>query len=248
MDSRMICRPWAAVSELPERRPVLTEDVWDGVLWQASELLYVLSGRQYSGSCESQVALVQRPDGRPGWSWPYDAALASDVPAGVAANLHAGIRTGGPVGWPVVALPDPPVTNILEAVLDGEPVRTVCEPATGQLWRADGQRWPGGTDLQVTYQHGLPPPVGGRQSAVLLAVEMGKAFTHDSSCRLPRRIQTITREGVTVGFQDRFESLDQGRVGIWEIDVWLRAVNPHGMQRRARVWSPDRPRLRRYLT
>ncbi|MEV1294439.1 hypothetical protein [Pseudonocardia sp. NPDC049635] len=245
-DSRTICRPWAQVSELPVKRPDLPHEVWDAVLWQASELLYALSGRQYSGNCESQVGLVRRPDGRACWSWPYDAVLASDVPAGLVGTRY-GAMVGGSRGWPVVALPDPPITELVSVELDGEPVETECEWATGQLWRRDRKRWPASADLQVVYRHGIPPPVGGRQSAVLLAVELGKAFTGDSSCKLPKRVQTITREGVTVGFQDSFDSLERGRTGIWEIDVWLRTVNPLGLQRRARVWSPDRPRLRRTL-
>lgn len=244
--TRSICRPWAQVSQLPEQRPKLDTDAWERLLWQASELLYALSARQYSGGCESRVALTTRPDGHAGWTWPWDTVVA-DVPGGALSGTLLGRLTGG-AGWSVVALPDPPVTEVVAVSLNGQPIRVTTDPTTGHMWRADHRSWRHGDDLQVTYRHGLAPPIGGVEAALVLAVELGKAKVSDASCRLPKRVQTITREGVTVGFQDNtLAGLDAGRTGIWEVDVWLRAENPHAMARRPRVIVPGRGRMRRTL-
>jgi hypothetical protein len=54
---------------------------------------------------------------------------------------------------------------------------------------------------------------------------------------LPERVQTITRQGVTVGFLDPQDFLEKGRTGITMIDLWLRSVNPRGISRRARMYA-----------
>ena len=123
--TRSICRPWAQLSDLPEKRPNLDVDTWERLLWQASELLYVLSARQYPGGCESRVALTARPDGRAGWTWPYDAA-AAHVPSNFPMGSLLGRLTGG-AGWSVVGLPDPPVTEVVAVSLNGQPVRVHTE-------------------------------------------------------------------------------------------------------------------------
>lgn len=117
----------------------------------------------------------------------------------------------------------------------------------GVLVRQDGGTWPlcqkvglpageVGT-WSVEYTRGVPVPSGGQVAAAKLACEMAKAVVSPKDCGLPQRIQTVTREGVTVGFVDTFEGIEHGHTGIWLIDSWVSSVVRR--PRRARVLSPD---------
>ncbi len=124
------------------------------------------------------------------------------------------------------------------------------------LVRTDGGDWPSCQDMaaatteintwQVDYQLGQPVPIGGQVAAGALACELAKAAVGDSSCQLPRRVQTIARQGVTMSFLDSMEDLDKGRTGIWLIDSWVASVmNP---PRASTVRSPDIPSPRHRVT
>lgn len=147
-----------------------------------------------------------------------------------------------------------PVDEITEITIDG----TVLDPAAYRvdnhqlLVRLDGDRWPtcqnmgaalGKPDTWgVTYTLGIPVPVGGQIAAGLLASEFAKAACNDSTCLLPKRLQTITRQGVTVGFMDAFDDLQKGGTGLWLIDSWVTSVTR--APQAPRVFSPDVPRDR----
>lgn len=130
-----------------------------------------------------------------------------------------------------------PVQSIVEVTVDG-----VIVPSSAYrldyhrvLIRTDGGVWPQCQDLladpsqpntfEVTYLKGVPVPIGGQMAAGSLACELAKAACHDNTCQLPQRVQTITRQGVTVGLLDGFEGLDEGKIGIWSIDAWVASVN-----------------------
>lgn len=240
--TKLICTPWADLTDLPEQRPPgLTDNEWESLLWQSSELLYGLSGRQFAGECESAVTLRENLYGVCGWSYwgrPGDDWVWSPP---------SGFRGGS--GKRVVALPDPPVTAITSVQIDGTDVDpdtyTVTLPA-GLLERANA--WPTNGTLEIIYRHGILPPIGGTNSAVLLAVELAKAYMGDATCKLPQRLTTVTREGVTAAFRDNFESLKDLRTGLYPVDLWLTSVNPKGLTRRARVWTPRMARPQRTTT
>jgi hypothetical protein len=122
------------------------------------------------------------------------------------------------------------------------------------LVRQDGGRWPTCQDMGaalgeddtwgITYDKGYPVPAGGQIAAGLLANELAKAACNDRSCGLPQRVQTVTRQGVTIAVLDAFDDIDEGHTGIWLIDSWVASVVRR--PRRMRVLSPDRmpPRYR----
>lgn len=113
--------------------------------------------------------------------------------------------------------------------------------------RTDGGVWPSEQDFtadttedgtwSITYSAGTPVPPGGQIAAGILACELAKAAVDDSTCRLPKRVQTITRQGVSMGFLDSFEDIDKGHTGIWLIDSWIASVSksPRG----GAVINPD---------
>ena len=71
----------------------------------------------------------------------------------------------------------------------------------------------------------------------MLAWELSKAVECPDECELPQRVQSVTRQGVSVTVLDQFEDLDEGRTGIWLIDSWVASVTrpPSG----GSVLSPD---------
>lgn len=148
---------------------------------------------------------------------------------------------------PSVELPGP-VDAISSVTIGGE----VLDPTTYRIdnsrWlvRLDGW-WPaarGDADtFSVTYMRGVSVPFGGRVAAGRLAVELWKASCKDSSCALPSRVQSITRQGVTVAVLDTFDDLDRGRTGIYLIDAWVASMTVPAPP--SAVVSIDVPRSRR---
>ena len=150
-----------------------------------------------------------------------------------------------------------PVASVSEVIIDG----VVVDPTAYRvdnakyLIRTDGGLWPVCQDMaapsgsdgtwSVTYQYGIPVPYGGQLAAGVLACELAKAFCNDSSCALPQRLRTVTRQGVTVAVIDSFDDIDKGHTGIWAIDSWMSSVtrSPQPMG----IRSPDYkgPRVRR---
>lgn len=145
-----------------------------------------------------------------------------------------------------------PVDHVTAVVLDGEPLPEAAWAVDGSTYlrRVDGGAWPTCQDLtlpdgtvgtwSVTYGRGTRVPAGGQVAAGLLAVELWKAACSDPSCALPRRVQSISRQGVTVAVLDAFDDVEQGRTGIWLVDSWVASVTRPPA--RSRVYSPDVPR------
>ncbi len=133
---------------------------------------------------------------------------------------------------PAITLPGP-VDSILAVTIDDEPLDPTAYRVDGrtELVRTDGEDWPRCNDLaaddgpgtwSVRYRWGVPVPKGGQIAAGVLACEMAKAL-RGRECDLPQRVQTITREGVTVGVLDVFEGLEAGNTGLWQVDSWVRS-------------------------
>lgn len=90
---------------------------------------------------------------------------------------------------------------------------------------------------QVTYDDGIPVPLGGQIAAGVLTEEFAKASCNDKSCQLPQRVQSITRQGVTIAMLDAFDDIDKGHTGIWLIDSWVASVTK--TKQTSIVRSPD---------
>lgn len=149
-----------------------------------------------------------------------------------------------------------PISSVQQVQIDGEVLSSLAYRVDNRrfLIRQDGGRWPtcqnmnladGADDTwSITYTKGYAVPKGGQVAAGLLANELAKAACNDKSCGLPRRVQSVTRQGVTVAVLDAFDDIDEGHTGIWLIDSWVASVVRR--PRKMRVLSPDRmpPRYR----
>lgn len=152
-----------------------------------------------------------------------------------------------------IVLPMSPVVAVSGVILDG------VELEQGTDYRVDGRRlvrlggesWPTCQNMAVApdapgafavvFSWGVPVDYLGEVAAGELACEIAKAMTNDSSCRLPQRASSVSRQGVTITMLDPQEFLSEGRTGLYLADLWLAAVNPHGLSRESGVWSPDVP-------
>jgi hypothetical protein len=128
----------------------------------------------------------------------------------------------------------PDVDAVLNVRIDGvdyNPCSMLVVYDRERVVRTDGGQWPACQELgktdgpgtwSITVQQGVCVPEGAAWITGTLMCEFIKACRKDDDCRLPRRVQTLTRQGVQLGgFLDTFESLPMLRTGIWEIDAWI---------------------------
>lgn len=97
-------------------------------------------------------------------------------------------------------------------------------------------------ELEITYSHGTPPPAAGRRAAIRLANELILWDKGSGNCALPQRIQSVARQGVSYTLMDPQEFIANGKVGIYEIDLFLAAVNPSKAKKRPKVFLAGVPR------
>jgi hypothetical protein len=116
------------------------------------------------------------------------------------------------------------------------------------LVRIDGGCWPTcqAFDGQpgswsAAYYHGIDPPDGALSAAAMLCCEMGKACVPNAGCRLPQRIQTIVRDGVTMVLLDKQDWIKEMLTALPEVDLQIRALNPYKLPQESVVTSPDLP-------
>lgn len=171
------------------------------------------------------------------WSWSWNNVILEDgsvfgLDHGCTGDCACTVDTAHSLWLPG------PVVSVDKVMLDGSQFPSSKYDLFGELGnvlvRTDGEDWPATQDLlrpvsepntfQVTYTRGTSVPEGGQLAAAYLACEFAKAYKQDNTCQLPRRVQTISRQGVTVGFVDTFEGLGNGKTGIWVIDAWVASV------------------------
>jgi hypothetical protein len=218
--------PWAAVDQLGDLPAGVDDDLAAEALQVASDVLFQFTRRKYPGVGLSTI----RPAGRD--------------------------RSCPPV--PEIRLPSVPVVEIVEVVVDG----VVVDPTEyrvdndGRLVRLPDiagrpGRWPAWQDLtlpatevgtfEVTYRHGQSPPSGGVRAAVTLARELAAGWSTDpavmSTCRLPKRVTTISRQGVTLAVLDPLTLFADGLCGIPSVDLWVASDRYGTVHRSAAVFD-----------
>jgi hypothetical protein len=250
--SDVLCGPWATPSDIPDAVKAelgLTDQQLLSPLMRASEILWMLAGRQWLGEGCIEDATLRSVAGQ--GTWPYHKtwgdcgcwAWADDLPSRLLFRDH--------IPMPVsVRLPRSPIGEILSVTVDGVLLASNEYALTRAGWLDRvGDVWDtcAGTTV-VRYTFGEPPPAGGRDSAVALAVELAKDQYGLDGCRLPKRTTSVQRQGVSITMADPADFLEKGKTGIMSVDLWLSAVNPQARPRRGGVWSPDVPITNRRRT
>ena len=146
-----------------------------------------------------------------------------------------------------------PVAAVSEVRVDGEVVASTAyrvDVVSGvwQLVRTDGTCWPTCQDFdantgvgvfEVDYERGRAIPTAVSVATAILACEMVKSLSADPSCRLPDKLVTLTRQGISVEVQPNTRE-DMGYlIGIPEVDDVITADNPSRRRSRPVIYSPD---------
>jgi hypothetical protein len=244
------CTPWSGPGHLrcyPLGSPV--DDRYAVAANLASDLLYVLSGRQFAGdgACTSTARPAPLATSCRCWPWL------------VGAPAWDGSTWGWSCGCPsasTIRLPGYPVTRVKRVLIDGVELASSAYrlDALRLLVRTDGARWPTCQNLAaplgvvgtwgVKYDHGADPPLAGREAAKALACEIYGALT-GGECSLPTGVTRVVRQGVT--YEKVMAAFDASRpvFGVFAVDAFLAAYNPSGQKTRTSVWSPDVDTARR---
>lgn len=228
----------------------------------ATYMIWAATGRQY-GLCQDTVRPcgTQRSDGFPaaGWYWDGYGTWIPYIWNGDWFNCWCG--GGGPNGCAScdpqcrVYLPGP-VNSIVNVQVNGATLpasgasgynffvlneQWLIRTDTTQCWPmcADQNLSPGDpTAFEVTYLRGRQPPSILTTAVSQYACEYAKGCV-GAPCRLPFRIQSISRQGVSVQLATIEDVLKNGLTGLWEVDQAIMMVNPYGLKGRTRYYSPD---------
>lgn len=241
-----ICTAWAEPEDVCDPPEGVTDDQLALHLLVASNILFNFTGRQWPGSCRETV----RPcgGGTAGWC-----------------GCSPG-RTCGCKRVSELRLGGSPITMVEEVKIDG----AVLDP---NRYRVDDhgylvyvpadddtrQGWPCCQDMRkpdtdddtwsVTYRYGTGPDAGGTMAAAALAKELALACMPGQPCRLPKRVTSITRQGVSLAVIDPLDLFEKGRTGLAEVDLWLGSIKAGRKTRRASVHVPGKSRrVRRWGT
>lgn len=238
--------PWASVEDVPQAvRSAVDGQVLADALATASAVLWLLTGRRWAGVRQSTVAVMPRRCRCNPWgpgeagsivTWATVKIVRHDAWCSVVDQRL--VMPQYPVqSVSSVVAPDFGYTASDVTVVDGRALALLDEDGRETFWP---QR-----RYVVTYNFGSPPPPEGRRFAALYAAQLALAATPGAKdCKLPTRVQTVTRQNVTMAMLDPFEFLDKGRVGLVDVDTWIAAVNPNALKGRPMVWSPDVTRQR----
>jgi hypothetical protein len=249
------CTPWVTLGEvqaLPDATG-LDDAVLVEMIDVASEVLYVLSARQYPGVCVDEVLPLRRwYNVESNFAFPPSFATWRNW-WGVHSCGRPPERAGGCGPLSELTLGAYPLRSIVEVKIDGE----VIDPAT---YRIDDHRWLVRVDqtgigfpccqaldrdpetevgtFRVQFEWGQAPPRSGVIAASVLAIELAKSVS-GNPCNLPQRVLNLQTQGVSYTLLDPLTFLDNGQTGLYLVDLFLAAANPKKLRRRPSVISPD---------
>lgn len=200
----------------------------------ASYILWQLSGRKFSGIKTISEIYRQNPI-------PLDKMYAYSVPGSGMINTRC--RKCGHVH--TLWLRNRPVHNIVRLEMNNkelDPSEYILLDSNRLVPTSPYMCWGGSLqDFVVTYTYGIEVPAPGILAARELANQILYSATNDDRCRLPDRVTSINRQGVSWTIIDPQDFLDKGRTGMYLVDLFLKTVNPTGSRARPRVFNPDTP-------
>lgn len=236
------CEPWATWDEVEgcvsgaalESFQSLDSAQRESALDQASGVLYDLTGRVYTGLCQTTRSLCLSHLVCLGcgtsWGWPW--------PSGGCGRCEPLPMRGVDLGT------GQPVWGAWDVIVDG----TTLDPSAytvvdrRYLVRVDGDPWPLTTDFadantfRASWAFGRAVPAPLRAAAASFAAEIGKACA-GQACQIPQRVTTIQREGITYTILDSLKMIQEGRTGIPLVDLAV-VADRIGRRPRPRMFIP----------
>lgn len=258
-DPTGVCTAWASNVDIETYTPLALDEDFTPWLIEASELLYILSARQFPGVCSQTVRPIRNSCGcwqvlsrghvvyPVQWDWIAGywraeneafqqigcGALSSVRLSGYVRAINS-VKIGGVIVDPTTYRVD-----------DHERLVRLTDPVTGQ-----NPGWPACQDLtlpadapgtfEVDYDWGRSPPIAGVRAAATLAWQL---YLNDNprgkeKCKLPAGWTSITRQGITIT-RSQVQKLATDGTGIVGIDAFLSTANPNGLDREPAVYSRD---------
>lgn len=212
---------------MAEDDPRITDAIDD-----ASLILFYLTGKQFYGTCEATV--------RPG-------CLGGGCVCGCTPHqVNLGL-------WPV--------TELISVRYDGtvytgsdltdtfhiNDYRYVARN-DGDLFLS-GNQWAiaGGSEdtdanshvFEVTFNHGIKIPRLLTRAARELACQFVTACC-DKPCKLPERVTSIQRRGLSMDVASATDLLKDGRTGIYAVDLAIQVFNPSKLQSPSFLYLPNK--------
>lgn len=219
---------WLSTSDTVDPSGERTEDAID----LASRILFAATGEKFTGVWTSTDA-YNDPSGSGVQLQPT--AVYGDIVN--IPKFQNGVRN--------LRLRNTPVLSVLSVSRNG----VIMDPSTyslrnnAYLVQPNGAPWMlDNRDLLITYRHGQPVPRAGKAAAIRLANELIHAWNDDGLCSLPERVQSVTRQGMSFTILDPQEFIQNGKVGIVEVDYFIQAVNPDKARKKSKIFSVDKPR------
>ena len=214
---------------------------------------FAVSGGTEGSTGRVTVHVVTSSDRESDRSWDLFVTQPVDYVA-VATQIVRRI-TGGRWTWPPMQVRDlfdvPPGTRFIqlraEPVLEvvsvedyrtGDPI-TFTRMGSNRIEITDN-RCAARRRIDVTYNFGNRPSGVVLHAIQVLAAEMQKADVDDDECRLPSRVTTVNRQGVSWTLIDPMDFIDKGRTGIIEVDMALNSATTKS-KARPRVFSVEHP-------
>lgn len=224
----------------------------DDACQMASNILWAMSGRRYNGITTVTERYITSIN-----SFRYQGASAKNffphVLGGSVFNVptedwnDSGYESDGTSSLSRIRLRGKNVqeVHLVRSMYNGQVINPdsyyVAEHST--LIAYKGTPWPPG-NLEVTYTYGAQVPTSGRMAAKLFAIELIKYWSGDD-CALPDRVTSVSRQGVSYTILDNQDFLENMRIGIYAIDLFLKTANPSKALAPSKVFSVDVPRARR---
>lgn len=203
----------------------------------ASHILWELSGRRYSGVRTAQEVYKQLA--------PHEIPRDLPVPVlerGTVRNVDRACVACGCSH--LIKLRGTPVREIESVLYEDRFVPHSDFELYDYSWLSMSRSsscWGTCAELLVTYTYGATPPALGRMAARELANQFIWYAAEDDRCSIPERVTSINRQGVSWAMLDPQDFLDDGRTGFYQVDLFLKTVNPERRRMRSRVFSPDLP-------
>lgn len=261
--SQHFLAPWCVEADIPATRRNQIQDVQLAfAISVATDLLYVLSGRQFrSGRSLIRPTPIDSSYGNQSYLYPYSSMSGYGAAWGFAAGwswtaMGMGWWQGGQDLSEVVL--QGPVRQINQVTVDG----AALDPDTDYTLY-DGRRlvrnvdptgqttgaWPWNQQLQlplsqpgtwsIDYDWGKVPPNAGKAACIELAVEVAQSLSGQDTAKLPARVISIATQGMNTAVGDSLAYIRESLVGIPLVDLFLMAYNRAGLRRRTIMIGPN---------
>jgi hypothetical protein len=225
---------------------------------EASQLLYELSGRLFSGSCERTVRPCSTMD-----SCGFQVLSRGHIVGWNGNQWGEDYRACGCRALDRILLSGYPVREITEVKIDGDVVDSATYRLDERRWLTRVRdpaepdvilQWPGCQQLDldddqdgtfsVTYRYGQDPPMLGVAAAAQLGCELYRACAGGTGgeCALPTGTTRINRQGIVIerlAFSTWAFRENRWSTGLPLVDAFLSGYNSTGNKRRPSVWSPS---------